>query len=487
MDRKQFRPSGAKFIDPYGSNREQVKELARRVLDAAVDHTAGAAQQPPFPPDTALPVQVQIPEAGVSDDQLVSDIRALLDASLNDATPNYIGHMDSLATVASALGDLVAALSNNNMLSVEMAPAFSRLEDAVMRDFAERFGLGPDSGGMMASGGSLSNLLCLATARNAKLGTAESGVHGLEKKPVLFASEAAHASIKKSAMILGLGTDAVISVALDADYRMDPDELRRQIEQARGDGLAPFCVVATAGNTTTGNIDPLDAIAAIVREHGLWYHVDAVWGGGLILSGALKGRLQGIEHADSVTFNPQKMLLVARTNSMALFRDYRGMQDVFRVRFPYMREGDGLTNLGEVGIQGSRPAEILKLWLSLQHIGREAYSELIESRLAWVDRLSAALRERDYIVLAAEPETGIVCFRGVPPWLPEDQWEQWSADLQASLLRDENIYISRLPFAGKWWLRIVLLNPYTGDEVAETLLSAIDTYAEASRPANISP
>ena len=486
MDRKYFRPSGTKFIDPHGSNHEQVKQLARRVLETAVDHTAGAAQKPPFPPDAPLPVSTAVPEKGVSDEQLVSDIKSLLDASLNDATPNYLAHMDSLATAASVLGDFVAALSNNNMLSVEMSPAFSRLEDAVLRDFAERFGLGPDSGGMMASGGSLSNLLCLAVARNAKLGTAETGVYGLGKRPALFASEAAHASIKKSAMILGLGTDAVIPIALDAECKMDAADLRRKIEQTRQDGLAPFCVVATAGNTTTGNIDPLGAIASVAREHGLWYHVDAVWGGGLILSDNLKGRLSGVELADSVTFNPQKMLLVARTNSMALFRDYPAMQEAFRVRFPYMREDDGLTNLGEIGIQGSRPAEILKLWLSLQHIGREAYAELIESRIAWVADLAATLRERDLFELAAEPETGIVCFRGVPSWLPEDQWDRWSTDLQATLLRGENIYISRLPFARKWWLRVVLLNPYTGDEVMEKLLSAIDAYTEASRPANLS-
>lgn len=473
------------FIDPRGNNRKEVEALVRRVLDLVIDHIAGAAERPPFPDNDALPVSAAIPESPASDDVLLSHIKMLLEASLNDATPNYIAHMDSLSTTLSALGDFISAAAANNMLSREMSPAFPRLEDALMKEFTRLFGLGDQSGGVMSSGGGLSNLLSLAVARNTLLGTLEGSVHGLEKRPVLFASEAAHASIKKSAMIMDLGTEAVIPITINAAAKMDPDDLRRKIEQAKAEGKHPFCVVATAGTTSTGNIDPLVEIGRVAREHGLWFHVDAVWGGGLQFSDQHRKKLRGIKQADSVSFNPQKMLLVARTCSMALFRDFDAMKRHFRVRYPYMSSGEDFTNLGEIGLQGSRPTEVLKLWLSLQHIGRKAYGELVDQRIALVEFFARKIKQRPVFQLAAKPESGIVCFRGTPGWLPESEWEAWNTELQARLLREKKIYVSSQVIRGQKWLRVVLLNPYTAEGVFDSVLELADNYIEETYQATV--
>jgi len=185
-----------------------------------------------------------------------------------------------------------------------MSPVLSELEADLCRELAGAFGLGPEPGGVMASGGSLANIQALAVARNRAFDVEASGLDGAD--PVLFASEVAHTPLRKAAMVLGLGTDAVRPVATDTDSRMDPIALREAVAAARADGRDPFCVVATAGTTTTGNVDPLAAVAEVADGHGLWFHVDAAYGGALVFSRDNRHLLDGIERADSVTLNPQK-------------------------------------------------------------------------------------------------------------------------------------------------------------------------------------
>lgn len=361
-----------------------------------------------------------------------------------------------------------------NMLSVEMSPVFSELEVQVTEAIADEFGLGPDAGGVLASGGSLANLHALSVARNHTFDIHTSGLSGLDREPVLFASDVAHTSLQKAAMLLGLGTDAVVSVETDDNSRMDPAALQQAIDHAERDGQAPFCVVATAGTTTTGNIDPLSEIHQIADTHDLWVHVDAAYGGALVFSEAEQGRLDGIEAADSVTFNPQKWCYVAKTCAMALFADMDVVHEEFRIGAPYMRGDDAIPNLGELSIQGTRRAEILKLWLTFQHLGREGLAQLIDESY----RLTATIRDRvvehDALELASEPEMNLVCFRAAPPWCPSDEQDELNSQVQRTLLSEHEIFVSLPTYRGNRWLRVVLLNPFTDEETIDRLFDGIN-------------
>jgi len=465
------------FIDPQGSNSGEVERLASEVLRLVVSYATSATRRSPQPEATHPLDDLAISEEPTSEQQLLRELSSLMDASMNASHPGYIGHMDSMPTTISVLGEMVAAVVNNNMLSVEMSPMFSRMERIVLREIAGMFGLGEEAGGVMSSGGSLSNLQALAVARNVSFDARERGIWASKKQPVILASEVAHTSLHKAAMLLGLGTSAVIDVAVNKDSRMDADDLRGKIKQAREQGKRPFCVVGTAGTTTTGNIDPLHEIANVCREQDLWFHVDAAYGGALMFSNSHKHRLTGIERADSVTFNPQKWLYVAKTCALVLFRDASVLERAFRVGAPYMKAAEMFVNLGEISVQGTRHAEVLKLWLSLKHIGRRGYEQLIDESYRLTDYFLQHVRRRSFLELASEPEMNLVCFRGTSGRLDVKALDEWNTKLQKRLLKQGNAFLSLPTYRDGKWLRVVLLNPFTDANTIDGLFAFIDAHA----------
>ncbi len=434
-----------------------------------------------MPVQSPLPEPVEIPEAPVELDQIIDDLEQILRGSMNTANPGFIGHMDSMPTTVSMLGEFVTAALNNNMFTLEMSPAFSRLEHRLLQEFGKLFGLGNHSGGVLTGAGGIANLEALTVARNVAFDAREQGIVGIDRHPVIFASDVAHMSLQKATMILGLGTEAVIPVESDANSKMIPGKLRDAIALARRSGQAPFAVVATVGTTTSGNIDPLPEIAQIAQAAGLWFHVDAAYGGAAIFSEHERHRLDGIEWADSITFNPQKWLYVTKTCSMALFREFSVLDRAFRITASYTKAADDFINLGEIGVQGTRHADVLKLWLALQHIGRRGFGELVDHGYRLAARITSEIDRRPFLELASQPETNIVCFRGCPDWIASERWDDWNSGLQESLLREANIFVSLPLYRGSRWMRAILLNPYTDDAVIDRMFQQVDQLCRTNK------
>jgi glutamate/tyrosine decarboxylase-like PLP-dependent enzyme len=467
-------PSSA-FIDPRGDNRQDIERLINEVLSLLLPYLTDAASRSPLP--WAAIQETVIPKSAVAEDELLEKLRPLIADSMNIAHPGFIAHMNSIPTTISILGDMVAAALSNNMLFQELSPVFTPLELQLMRQFAQLFGLGEESGGVLLGSGTMANLQALAVARNIKFGSMEKGIGASRKSPVILASEAAHASVRKAAMVLGLGTAGAIPVATDENSRMRPESLRDEIKKAKADGHEPYCVIATAGTTVTGNIDPLVEAGQIAREHGLWFHVDAAYGGALIFSEKHRHRLAGIEHADSITFNPQKWLYVSNGCAMALFRNMREMENAFRVPAPYAGDAVPVCNLGEITVHGSRRVEVLKLWLSLQHIGAEGYAQLVDEGCRLTNYFQSQVEQRAFLQLEGKPDMNILCFRGTPEKTPSARWDEWNTSLQAYLLREHDLFLSFPLYRGRRYLRTVLLNPYADELLVERLFDAIDFFA----------
>ena len=476
------------FIHPDGENRDAIATLLHQVINLLVETMAQATDRSPLPEPlmSADYSWAEIPKNSVDAGDLWTEIKIQLQHSMNAAHPGYIGHMDSIPTTMSVIADLLVAALNNNMLSLEMSPVFSRLETLVLQQIAQLFGLGPQANGVLVSGGSLANLQALIVARNTTFDALENGIpQGCQ--PVFFVSEVAHTSFKKAAMVMGLGTQAAIPIATNQNSQIDIDDLKTKLNQAKTEGQHPFAIVATAGTTVTGNIDPLIEMAHIARLHQLWFHVDAAYGGALMFSDRYRAQLAGIHQADSVTFNPQKWLYVAKTCAIVMFRQFAQLQRHFRVLAPYMHDHDDWPNLGELTVQGTRHPDILKLWLSLQHIGRNGYSAIIDHNYALTQLFTTAVKSRPFLTLASEPQMNLVCFRGVPPQIATDKLDHWNHDLQQWLLEQGNTFLSLPMYRGQRWLKAVLLNPFTTAAHIDSLFAHIDSYHAAHVSVSIAP
>jgi glutamate/tyrosine decarboxylase-like PLP-dependent enzyme len=464
------------FIDPKGKNREETTRLAQAVFDLVLSHIQSAYERPPLPDITSEFSFGELPFDPVPENEWLNNLRQLLEGSMNARTPRFIAHMNSIPTTASILADFAASAVDNNMLSLEMSPSFSRLEHRLLKKMAKLFGLGTAGGGVLVGGGSLANLQALAVARNAIFKTVEHGLTPSSNQPVIFASGVSHTSIQKAAMLLGFGTTAVRHVTVNENSQMNIGDLKKQIELSRNEGKTPFCIVATAGTTVTGNIDPLVEIYRIAKENELWFHVDAAYGGALIFSDNHKQRLKGIELADSITFNPHKWLYVARTCSMVLFRDLRILETAFRIPAPYTSMKSDFTNIGEISVHGTNHADVLKLWFSLQHIGIRGCAHLIDECYRMTHIFLQHIKRRPYLELASEPEMNLICFRVITKTISLEKLDDLNSKIQRHLLSKHKIFLALIPYKGARWLRADILNPYIDESLIDLIFMGIDEY-----------
>lgn len=464
------------FIDPAGSNKAKTEKTFDSSLRLLIDFLSNANGHDLLPRGVNWSdVNFDLPQEPMNQAHMEDELRRILNLSMNPASTNYVGHMDSIPSAYSIIGSLYASALNNNMFSLEMSPYFTRIEYAIVKQFAQLFGLPETASGVIVSGGTLSNIQAILTARNFHL---KSNSGDLSKAPaplVLFASEHAHVSIKKAAMMSGLGIDSLIAIKSDAQGKMDVNDLQAKIEQAIRDGKSPFAVVATLGTTVTGNIDPIQEIAPICKAHGMWLHADAIYGGAIILSKREKHRLQGIEEANSIAFNPQKWMHISKTCSLLLYRDSNILQQYFGMKAHYTKEQNEYINLSELNIQGTKQADVLKLWLSIQSIGLSGYEKLIDQSYDITRDFVQALRQIPSIEFATEQEMNIPTFRLLGA--SDEKSNELNHSFNEYALKEHNLFFSLPTHQGKLWQRTILLNPFLNHTVIDQVCLAIKRFS----------
>ncbi len=475
-----------RFIEPDGSNREEVRRLGYRFIDLLVDAASRAGERLPVPDELPSPEILSHPytppASGRGSDDLLRTLKEqILDRVLNPAHPGYVGHMDSLASAVGIFSDAIVSACNNNMLSYEMSLLFTGMERTILDWAARSFGWDDSARGFLVSGGTLANIQAVWTARNDRGGEgfAQYGVSGGEDRPVFIASESAHYSFSKAANLLGIGRRGFLRVPVGRTGRVDPQGFEEAIETARSKGMRPFCLVGVAGTTVTGTIEPLEEIGAIARRNDLWFHVDAAYGGSLFLSRRLREKLRGCETADSITWNPQKWLYVPKTCASLLYRDGAVLDETVRERFVYGRE-DGQwqrPNLGEYTIQGTRRVDVLKLWLTLEHFGTDYLAGLIDLQVERAKHLAERIAATPDLELIAEPDLNIVCFRVVPKGLGAaddgERLDRIQASVQREVARRGHGWLSMPLYQGRRVLRAVILHPRCDDGTLDRLLTDV--------------
>jgi len=469
------------FIDPYGKNVKEIKNFIHKVVDELLNRVSNAEKFPPLPKKMKNFGKFNLNDLPISESKILKQIRFIIDNSMNASNPYYLGHMDSLPTTMSIIGDIICSTINNNMLSKETAPILTEIEEKVTTNLANKFNLGQDSGGIMLSGGSLSNIQAIALARNRILGSFEKGLIGLKRKPYIFTSEESHTSIQKAAMVLGLGTNSVVPIQTNKDGKIKISNLDKSIRQKINDNGFPFCIIATAGTTVTGSIDNLDEVSKVANKYKLWMHTDAVYGGALIFSNKYKNKLNGIENSDSISFNPQKWLHITKTCSVLLLKNKKYFYSDFFTPLPYVIKNKEEYHRGEITLQGTRYPDVLKLWLSLQHLGNFSYSEIIENSFKYTNLLKKKLLQINNIKIACEPQMNILCFRLEPKNKDLDDKDLINLNFQKFLFNKHNIFFSVVKYNNVKWLRAVLLNPFFNLKHIKKICIAISEFTKENK------
>lgn len=468
------------FINPDGSNKKEITEIFSFSIQKLIDFLSSANSQPVLPSDKQFANSVfNIPKQPLKESDLQKELSNILALSMNPANTNYIGHMDSLPSIYSIIGSLYSAALNNNMFSLEMSPYFTRLEYSLIKQFATLFGLPETASGVIVSGGTLSNIQAIITGRNYFLKSNDGNISKSKGKLVVFASEHAHVSIKKAVMIGGMGIDSLIPVSADANGKMNIQDLKLKVETAIKSGQQPFAVVATIGSTVTGNIDPINEIDEVCKKYNLWFHADAIYGGALILSNNEKYRLKGIEKADSISFNPQKWMHVSKTCSLLMFRDEEILHKYFSMKAFYTKEQNDFVNLSELSIQGTKHAEVLKLWISILSIGLNGYEKMIDQAISTTQKFIQHLKQIPEVEFASTTEMNIPTFRLKAK--TEEQSNHLNKAFNEYAIKEHNIFFSLPTYKGKLWQRTILLNPFIDDSTIQKVKMSIKHFLESEK------
>jgi L-2,4-diaminobutyrate decarboxylase len=477
--------------DPSG-DVAALREFGHELIERMAEYLAGVEARPvstaAAPLEIARSFAEPIPTVGIGAEAVWGDLweRVVGDA-IHLHHPMYMGHQVAPPLPHAALADALIGLLNQSVAVWEMAPTATFVEAQVIRWMTELLGYPAGSDGTFVSGGSVANLTGLLAAREAAFpGLWQRGIVGTEgaERAVVFVSAQSHYSMERAVGVMGLGSDAVLPVP-DRGGRMDPAALESRIAEARREGRIPLAIVATAGSTPTGLFDDLEAIAEIAERAGVWLHVDGAHGASFLLSDSLRGRLRGIERADSVAWDPHKMMFMPISLGAIFVRDRRHLDSAFQQSAPYLfhpRAGEARSHdAGRRTLQCSRRFDALKLWLTLRHHGVGYFAALQERTVANTELLYQKLHEAPDFEPAHAPESNILCFR----YLPEGVRERAPAEIDAfqrSLRERYNTsgqgWITTTVLAGRQVLRVTLMNPRTEEAHLDRLLAGLRTLGQ---------
>lgn len=389
--------------------------------------------------------------------------------------PSYYGLYNPRATFASILGDLIAATYNPQMAAWSHSPFAVEAENHLVKEFGKKFGLPEESiDGVFTGGGAEANTTAVLCALNhAFPDFANEGVVNAGKRPLIYCSEEAHHSVIKAARSAGLGLKSVRNIPVNEHQEMLIDHLQNQLAEDIEAGHQPFMMIGTAGTTGTGEVDPLPGLATIAKSHGLWFHVDAAWGGAAILSDSCHHLLAGIEKADSITFDAHKWLSVPMSGSMFITTEPEILSKSFRTTTEYMpKDASDLEIVDPFthSTQWSRRFIGLKLYLSLLMYGWKGYREVIEHQINMGNALRKFLQQKGWKVLN-QTSLPVVSFTH-EVFLQDADFVPWIAQ---AVVDSGKAWISRYPVNGKPALRACITNYDTQEEDLKALVALLET------------
>ncbi|KAM6177381.1 acidic amino acid decarboxylase GADL1 [Erethizon dorsatum] len=489
--------AGEKFVE------EACRLIMEEVVLKATDVNEKVCEwQPPEQLKQLLDLEMR--DTGEPHDRLLKLCRDVIRFSVKTNHPRFFNQLYAGLDYYSLAARFMTEALNPSVYTYEVSPVFLLVEEAVLKKMIEFIGW-QEGDGIFNPGGSVSNMYAMHLARYKYCpDIKEKGLSGLPRL-ILFTSAECHYSMKKSASFLGIGTENVCFVETDGRGKMIPEELEKQVLKARKEvlgspcsveflqcshprGAAPFLVCATSGTTVLGSFDPLDEIADVCERHGLWLHVDASWGGSALMSRRHRKLLHGIHRADSVAWNPHKMLMAGIQCCALLVKDKSDLlKKCYSAKASYLFQQDKFYDVsydtGDKSIQCSRRPDAFKFWMTWKALGTLGLEERVNRALALSRYLVDEIKKREGFKLLMEPEYANICFWYIPPSLREMEegpefWEKLNLvapAIKERMMKKGSLMLGYQPHRGKVnFFRQVVISPQVSREDMDFLLDEID-------------
>jgi glutamate/tyrosine decarboxylase-like PLP-dependent enzyme len=392
---------------------------------------------------------------------------------INAASGGHMGYIPGGGLYPSALADYLAAVSNKYAGIFFPAPGAVRMENMLIRWMNKLMGFPEHAAGNLTSGGSISNLIAVVTAREAKEVKAKD-FHRL----VVYLTDQTHHSLQKALRIAGLGEAQLRYIPMDAEYRMNPVELDSTIAEDLRKGLMPFFINASLGTTNTGTIDPIGTIQTIAEKHAIWFHVDAAYGGFFRLLPEIRNRTKGIEKADSITLDPHKSLFLPFGSGAVLIKDIQSMYKAHRYTADYLQDledSDGEFNSADVSPELTKHFRGMRMWLPLKLFGLKPFRAALEEKMLLAKYVRNELQQMDGFEVGPEPDLSVIIFRHVPV---SGNVNTFNQSLIKSIQNDGRIFLSSTSIDGIFWIRIAVLVFRTHRRHLDLLLNIIKDKTE---------
>lgn len=464
MNQTDRDPSGRDAPAVIDIPTEDFRRLGHQIVEDVAALLDGLRERPVAPGLEPSEIRARLgsaslPVNGTPPGEVLADAtRFLIENSTFNGHPRFFGYITASAAPIGILGEMLAAAVNPNVGGWILSPAATEIELQTVRWMAELTGFPADCSGIFVSGGNMANIVCFLAAK------AKVDPRG---KLRCYASAETHTWIDKALDISGLGPDSIVRLAIDDHERIDPAELRVAIERDREAGITPFLVIATAGTTNTGAIDPIGAIADVCSEAGVWLHVDGAYGAPVAALPGASPDLKAISRADSLAIDPHKWLYAPLEAGCALVRKREDLLRAYSHHPHYYHfaeaEGEPGTNFHELGLQNSRGFRALKVWLAMRQVGRSGYVEMMEQDISLAREMFKAVDAEDTLE-ARTCELSIVTFRYVPPDLrattdeSTEYLNRLNEDIVSALQLGGEIFVSNATIRGTFLLRACIVN-----------------------------
>jgi len=451
---------------------ERMREIGYRVVDRLVEHLATLPNQrvgaKGDPASLLAALAEPAPERGTDFEAVLDQVeRQILYHTMHVNHPRFLSYVPGPSNFVSAMADALVSGYNVFAGTWISGSGAAAVELAVMDWLREMCGLPAGAGGLFVSGGTMANLTALAVARFVKMGEQSEGA-------TVYFSDQAHSSLEKALRVIGITSANVRKLPSDTNYRLPLRDLIHWIERDRAAGKRPFCVIANAGTTNTGAVDPLPELARLCREQDLWLHVDGAYGAAAVISPRGRELLAGLDLADSLSLDPHKWLFQPFEIGCVLLRDLTHLRDTFQILPEYLNDTHQYSaefNFTDHGLQLTRAFRALKLWMSIKVFGMAAFREAVERGFALGEYTEACLRKMPGWEIVTPAQMGVVCFQ----YSRAD--DAAHLKLVQTLLQDGFALITSTVLRNKTVLRTCTINPRTTEADIRESLDRLDGFA----------